>query len=74
MVTQTEDKVTFEIDEDDLEKSIALLEDMKDFCASDEAKGMDGQKETVKALKTAVEVMQAFWCEKFGQADRDEEE
>lgn len=68
------DKVIFDIDQDDLEMSIALLMDMKDFFSGDQAKAMEGQKETVKALETAIETMQVFWCEKFGQAYRDEEE
>jgi len=45
---------------------------MKDYCQT--LNDENGHRETCKALTTAIEVMQAFWCEKFGDGEKVSEE
>ena len=70
MVTMREEKVEFDIDSEEVIRSIALLSEMRDFCLKQNEE-MEGRSETAGALQTAVEVMQAFWCEKFGGKEHD---
>lgn len=58
------DQVQINIDEETLIKSIALVKDMNDFC---KGRSEEGVSETVEALTCAIETMQAFWCEHFGE-------
>ena len=51
---------------EDIEESIALLTDMRDFCKE---RREEGTRETTKALTVAIETMQAFWCEHFGDEE-----
>lgn len=72
MITQTGTKeVTFTINEEDLIESISLLTSLKDFC-KEQTQEEEGKEETVRALTVAIETMQAFWCEKFGEDEKDE--
>lgn len=64
MIDIKDGMVTFTINSTDIEKSIALLADMKDFC---EEQNEEGTKETCEALTVAIETMKAFWCEYFGE-------
>lgn len=63
-VIEKGDQVQINIDEETLIKSIALLEDMNDFC---KGQSEEGVSETVEALTCAIETMQAFRCEHFGE-------
>lgn len=71
MVTEKNERVEFIIDSEDLIKSIALLEDMRDFCKEQEEIS-EGKKETTDALTVAVETMQAFWLEHFSEEEADD--
>ena len=53
---------------EDIEESIALLTDMRDFCKEQRE---EGARETTKALTVAIETMQAFWCEHFEDEDNE---
>lgn len=64
-------KVTFTISEDDLVSAIALLTDLRDFCNEQHEERVT---ETTAALTTAIETMQAFYCERFGGDDEAEKE
>lgn len=72
MINYDNDQVHFDICSTDVEESIALLSDMKDYCQT--LNDENGHRETCKALTTAIEVMQAFWCEKFGDGEKVSEE
>ena len=63
-VIEKDAQVQINIDEETLIKCIALVKDMNDFC---KGRNEEGVSETVKALTCAVETMQAFWCEHFGE-------
>lgn len=69
-VTKTETGAQFNITNTDLIESISLLMELKKFC--EELKTVEGRQETIKALTTAIETMEAFWCEKFGEDEKDE--
>lgn len=64
MLIQDGDTVRFEIAEEDILQSIALLKDLREYCLTVDG---DGKDDTIKALLTATETMSAFWCEKFGE-------
>ena len=66
-----EDVVSISISEDDIVESISLLTDMLEFVKT---RHEAGHAETEKALNVAVEVMSAFWCEKFGEEENDDQE
>ena len=68
MIEIKDDVVTISIGEEDIVASLALLQEMLEFCKARMAKG---HAETEKALNVAVEVMSAFWCEKFGEEEND---
>ena len=69
MLIQDGDTVRFEIAEEDILQSIALLKDLRKYCLS---LNEEGKEDMIKALLTATETMSAFWCEKFGEeADND---
>lgn len=70
-VMKTETGVQFNITNTDLIESISLLMELRDFCKEQEQE-QDGKQETIKALTTAIETMQAFWCEEFGEDETDE--
>ena len=67
MIKQVGDKVEFTIDSEELIRSIALLEEMKEFCG--DHKNEEGAAHTIEALTVAIEVMKAFYCEKFPEED-----
>lgn len=69
MIEIKDETVTFTINSTDIEKSIALLADMKDFC---EEQNEEGTKETCEAITVAIEAMKAFWCEHFCEENEDE--
>lgn len=71
MIEIKEDVANTSISEDDIVESIALLQDMLEFVKTQKEKG---HAETEKALTVAVEVMSAFWCEKFGEEENDDQE
>lgn len=61
MMTRKEGgKVRFDIDQDDLIAAIADFENMKTFLAEKNA-----DKQLIKDVDTAIEVMYAFGCEHF---------
>ena len=64
MIYENDDNVNIEIDEEELLESIALLENMRDFCKKQTEEGVS---ETVFALQIAIEAMKAFWIEHFQQ-------
>ena len=68
MVKNCVDYVEFVINGEELIESIALLKDMHDYLLG--LDDQEGKAETTKAVKTAVEVMSAYWCEKFGDDAR----
>ena len=59
MVTEKGDNVEIKLEMQELEKSIALLQDFKQYC--DEERTEEGVKETSAALQIAIEAMQALW-------------
>ena len=59
MVTEKNDTVEIKLETEELEKSIALLKDLKQYC--DEERTEEGVKETSAALQVAIEAMQALW-------------
>ena len=59
-------EVTICIEAEDLYKSIAVLEDMRDFC-KEQTQESDGKPETIEALTVAIETMTAFWAEYFAE-------
>lgn len=59
MVTEKGDNVEIKLEMQELEKSIALLQDFKQYC--DEERTEEGVKETSAALQVAIEAMQALW-------------
>lgn len=69
MIEINADTVTITNSAEDIEKSIALLSDMRDFCKE---QNEEGTKETTEALTVAIETMQAFWCEHFGDEENEE--
>jgi hypothetical protein len=71
-IIDDEDKVEISISETELIKSIAKLEDVKEFCKK-KSKGTEGEGELLKAFDVAIEVMKAFWCEHFDDEDEEEE-
>ena len=68
MVTQTGNRIDFDINSRDVEMSIAWLTDLRDYSRKQDRE-TGGNPELTAALTTAIEVMQAFWCEKFGGAE-----
>lgn len=68
MIKEDKDTVTICIDSDDLVKSIALLENMRDFC--DEQTEED-TTETSAALTVAIETMKAFGFEHFENGEEE---
>ena len=70
MITMSGEKVEFDFDSEEIIQSIAMLSDMRDFCLKQNEE-MEGRSETAGALQIAIEVMQAFWCEKFGGKEND---
>ena len=71
MIDIGKDIVTISVDTTDVEKSIALLTDMLEFCQKQDIE-TEGKKETAAALTTAIETMKAFWCEHFSEEDQNE--
>ena len=69
MITEKGEAVTVTIESEELVKSLALLEDMKDFCEK-QTEIHEGRQETVTALKCAIECMTVFWCENFGNDEK----
>jgi len=59
MITEKGDSVEIKQEMQELEKSIALLQDFKQYC--DEERTEEGVKETSAALQVAIEAMQALW-------------
>ena len=59
MVTEKNDTVEIKLETEELEKSIALLKDLKHYC--DEERTEEGVKETSAALQVAIEAMQVLW-------------
>ena len=63
MITEKGETVTVTIESEELVKSLALLENMKEFL--EELKDEEGRTKTIAALKCAIECMTAFWCAYF---------
>lgn len=63
MIKQVGNNVEITINSEELIRSIALLEEMKEFC--EEHQNEKGAAHTIEALTVAIEVMKAFYCEKF---------
>ena len=59
MVTEKGDNVEIKLEMQELDKSIALLQNFKQYC--DEERTEEGVKETSAALQIAIEAMQALW-------------
>lgn len=72
MIKEEDDQTVISVDEDDLVKSIALLTDMRDYCKT--LVKERGQADTVEALTVAIETMSAFYCEHFGEDERNDSE
>ena len=63
MISKTAKGVTIEIDEEDLLKSIARLNDLRDFL--DTLHTVNDAAELRKHLTVAIETMMGFWREHF---------
>lgn len=59
-------EVTICIEAEDLYKSMALLEEMRDFLKEQTAVS-EGKAKTIDALMVAIETMTAFWAEHFAE-------
>ena len=60
MITIGEKTVDITISEEDLLKAIAYMKDLKDYAENYTGKHID-------ELRTAEEVLEAFWAEHFGE-------
>lgn len=63
MIEVRGDAVKLTINSIELIKSIALLQNLKEFC--EKYQNEEGAAPTIEALTMAIEVMTAFYCEKF---------
>lgn len=63
MIKRVGDKVEITINSEELIKSIALLQDLKEFC--EKHQNEESAAPTIEAMTVAIEVMMAFYCEKF---------
>jgi len=67
MIKQVGDKVKFTIDSKELIRSIALIEEMKEIC--EEHQDEEGAAHMIEPLTGVIEVLKAFYCEKFPEED-----
>lgn len=63
MIKQVGNNVEITINSEELIRSIALLEEMKEFCEKHQDE--EGAAPTIEALTGVIEVIKAFYCEKF---------
>ena len=71
MIIVSDDLVQIDIEEDDLIEAVAEIKDLLEFLKN--TKRSEAQQKLIRNLVTADEVMEAFWCEHFGEEETDDE-
>ena len=67
MITKSKDGVEITIEAQDIEMACGHLLKLKDYIVKEH-----GENELTKDIDVAVETMEAFWCEHFGEDVEDE--
>ena len=71
MITVSEEVVQIDIEENDLIEAAATVKDLLEYLEGTEKN--ESKKRLIRALTTASEAMEAFWCEHFGEEETDDE-